>query len=128
MRSGTTPAVATAPCAGAGACHMAFGKSMTEGAAVGKEQRNAPDSDTAALDSDEARLDAILHDPYGYSIRIREKYDAEAATWVKTEIERRIILERRQRREHAKSFTRWLLRRRNEQETSDPPDRTATDL
>jgi len=107
---------------------MAFGKSMTEGAAAGKEQRNAPESDMVALDSDEARLDAILHDPYGYSVRIRQKYDAEAATWVKAEVERRIILERRQRREHARSFTRWLLRRRNEQGTLDPPYGTATDL
>jgi hypothetical protein len=105
---------------------MASGKIMTEGAAAGKEQRNAPEPDAVALDSDEARLDAILHDPYGYSVRIREKYDVEAATWVKAEVERRIILERRQRREHARSFARWLLRRRNEQETLDPPDGTVT--
>jgi len=96
---------------------MAFGETMTEGA----------EFDEVALDSDEARLDAILHDPYGYSIRIRKKYDAEAATWVKSEIERRLALERRQRRERAKSFTRWLLRRRGETDNLEVQGDTVAD-
>ena len=92
---------------------------MAEGAAISREPHGTPDPDEVALDSDEARLDAILHDPYGYSVRIREKFDAEAAAWVKSEVERRMTLERRQRRERARSFARWLLRRRDEHGSGD---------